>query len=256
MALIKLFSSKTNSSNGNGTVNGLNVKRANSADMFTLDTSTEMRKEINRQSGTLVGINGCGGVVGGGGSETNSRTGCMVTSPMLPCHNINNNSSSNANHPQETIELKFKNKLNHTIRTTYMLVLLSKWFVIFHVPYFVCWAIFHIYVNQPNKTSTSTGDRSSPLLTPHSNMTSSNFISQSQSQSPSSSSSSQSPLYNGLDPNTILTIRGFLNIFEILFLFNYTVHFFLYLFNIPSFKRAHANEVKRFLRKFRFCTKN
>lgn len=210
--------------------------------MFTLDTSTEMRKELNRASGTIGNVGGCG-------SETNSRTGCMVTSPMLACHHHNGNSQQQA----ETIELKFKNKLNHTIRTTYMLVLLSKWFVIFHVPYFVCWAIYHIYVNQPTKTSTTTSDRSSPLLTPHYNMTSSMLSS---SASSSSSSSSSSPFSNDLDPNTILTIRGFLNLFEILFLFNYTVHFFLYLFNIPSFKRAHANEVKRFLRKIGFCIKN
>lgn len=206
-----------------------------------LDTSTDMRQNKPQNSTGTVG-NGAG---------SNGISTCPLLLGMS-CNKQNNN--------QQAIVIKFKNKLNHTIRTTYMLVLLSKWFVIFHVPYFVCWMIYHIYMNKYGGSTDGSGglfgvmtsssnqheSSPSPLMSGVAVTTVDNNLSTNSIQSE-----------NGqLDPNTILTLRAFLNLFEILFLFNYTVHFFLYLFNIPSFKRAHANEVRRFLRKFGLCKKS
>ncbi|CAF0765974.1 unnamed protein product [Brachionus calyciflorus] len=58
----------------------------------------------------------------------------------------NNGSRNNSNNKGP----KFKTKFNHSIRTTYMLVLLSKWFVILHLPYFICWIILHFQIKDLN----------------------------------------------------------------------------------------------------------
>lgn len=240
------------------------MKRTHSTDTLTLDTSTDMRREQPRQhSNNGRSSGGGGGASGnGGGSGAVAGTGNRSTCPMLG--NVQNTISCNPH--EQTLVIKFKNKLNHTIRTTYMLVLLSKWFIIFHVPYFVCWAIYHIYMNKWGQLDALDDQHQSSPPSPLSTAIFSGVTNDVNSSAQTSSSSSFSNFYSQqntitatstsqLDPNTILTLRALVNLFEILFLFNYTVHFFLYLFNIPSFKRAHANEVRRFLRQFGLCAK-
>lgn len=41
-----------------------------------------------------------------------------------------------------------KKSLNQSIRTTYMLVIVSKWFILLHLPYFFCWMVFHLSASQ------------------------------------------------------------------------------------------------------------
>ena len=41
-----------------------------------------------------------------------------------------------------------KKSLNQSIRTTYMLVIVSKWFILLHLPYFLCWMLFHLSSSQ------------------------------------------------------------------------------------------------------------
>ena len=121
-------------------------------------------------------------------------------------------------------DAKYKSKLNHTIRTTYMMVLLSKWFVILHVPYLISWMIYHIYMNKVYKSNNNLR----PVVVVF---------------KLNSTTTIATP---AIDLDTIILLKAFQNLFEILFLFNYSVHFFLYLFNIPSFRRAHSNEINRF----------
>ena len=48
-------------------------------------------------------------------------------------------------------------KPNYSLRTTYMLIILSKWFIILHVPYVICWLMLHIdELNSDYKNSTTT----------------------------------------------------------------------------------------------------
>ncbi|RNA35312.1 G-coupled receptor -like protein [Brachionus plicatilis] len=54
--------------------------------------------------------------------------------------------SSKFKSPSEVFAIK--KSLNQSIRTTYMLVIISKWFILLHLPYFLCWMLFHLSSNQ------------------------------------------------------------------------------------------------------------
>lgn len=127
------------------------------------------------------------------------------------------------------LNTKFKTKFNQSIRTTYMLVLLSKWFVILHLPYFICWILFHLHINQMKKLQEQS----------HVNYS---------YESEANSSFGYSSLLS--DPNNTLLIKGFLNLFEILFLSNYSINFLVYLLNGPLFRKHHS---KIFCKGFEKC---
>lgn len=42
--------------------------------------------------------------------------------------------------------------LNKSIRNTYILVVLSKWFIFLHLPYFICWCLFYLYMKKLNSS--------------------------------------------------------------------------------------------------------
>lgn len=93
-----------------------------------------------------------------------------------------------------------KKALNRSIRTTYMLVIVSKWFILLHLPYFISWLLF--YLNFNNKM-----------------------------------------LQNLDDLNYRVLLRAFLNLFEILFLLNYTINFIIYFVNGPFFRKRHSKKI-------------
>lgn len=107
----------------------------------------------------------------------------------------------------------------YSVKATYMLVLISKWFVILHLPYFVFWIIYHVkkYENESLlmklKTNKSLDDDESEY---------SEYI------------------------MSNLLIRTFMNLFEVLFQSNYAVHFIIYLLNSKLFKRRFKQILSKF----------
>ncbi|CAF1007775.1 unnamed protein product [Brachionus calyciflorus] len=49
---------------------------------------------------------------------------------------------------QEKDASAIKKSLSQSIRTTYMLVIVSKWFILLHLPYFLSWMLFHLSANK------------------------------------------------------------------------------------------------------------
>lgn len=130
---------------------------------------------------------------------------------------------------------KFKTKLNQSIRTTYMLVLISKWFIILHLPYFIFWIFLHYQIKKSNFYLKKLEEFSFSA-----NISSSYELSQAYSQQ---------YIQN---QNLTLLLKGFLNLFEILFLSNYSMHFLLYLINGPLFKKRHSRLVYNMFQHFIF----
>lgn len=109
---------------------------------------------------------------------------------------------------------EFDKKSGHSIRTTYILVLLSKWFILLHLPYFICWCVFHVHMNQIYVA------QNSDLAV---------FVNEQD---------------NRLDViSKTMLLKAFVNIFEILFLFNYSINFLLYLINGPVFRKRFKEVV-------------
>ncbi|CAF1034416.1 unnamed protein product [Brachionus calyciflorus] len=44
-------------------------------------------------------------------------------------------------------DFSYKKYSTNSIRTTYMLVVLSKWYIMLHLPYFICWCLFYLHLN-------------------------------------------------------------------------------------------------------------
>jgi hypothetical protein len=181
----------------------------------------------------------------------------------------------------------YKN-IGHSVRTTYMLVLLSKWFVILHLPYFICWILFHFQMSNPtndfsllrnyssneifidyevllndtfNKSQNINNSFFNELMinkvdhfnstSIHVNRTIQNFINNKNTNHIyyQNNYTFDSSLSNISFLKT-RTLRGLLNIFEILFLFNYSINFILYTINGSMFKRVYK---KAILDKISFC---
>lgn len=109
-------------------------------------------------------------------------------------------------------------KVGFSIRTTYVMILLSKWFVLLHVPYFVTWFVFYIHLNYKSGVNNNSLNESETFLS--------------------------NP------PNRILYLKSFLNFTEILFSFNYSINFLLYLINGPLFRKIYKRMHRNFLEKF------
>lgn len=112
------------------------------------------------------------------------------------------------------ISLRFKTKYNQSILTTYIFVLISKWFIIFHLPYLISWIVYHILM----KSRFQKQDSFNATYSANKLNTSNEFLNY---------------------ENKIVFMKSLMNIFEILYLLNYSINFFLYLFNVPWFKKAH-----------------
>lgn len=113
-------------------------------------------------------------------------------------------------HPQRksTIANESILKLKKSIKTTYMILIVSKWFILLNLPYFVCWCVF--------------------FSTHHS-----------------------------INLSQMLLLRAFVNLFEILFLFSYSINFILYLVNGKFFRKNHSQELFKLVQscafRFTFC---
>lgn len=77
-------------------------------------------------------------------------------------------------------------KETKSVKTAYIIVILSKWFVIFHLPYFVCWLFLHIHMIETS------------------------FLSN---------------IFTIQTENKKFLLKACLNLFEILFSFNYAINF-------------------------------
>ena len=122
-----------------------------------------------------------------------------------------------------------KAKTGRSVRTTYMLVLLSKWFIFLHFPYFICWIILHLHFDIHNKYVKDFVD----------------VVIQNDSVKEN---------YNTLHRwDSIVTktklLRSFVNLFEVLLLFNYSINFILFNLNGPMFRKKHKEIILGFLLK-------
>jgi hypothetical protein len=102
----------------------------------------------------------------------------------------------------DTYQLILKRNLKQSIKTTYMLLIVSKWFILLHLPYFVCWCFYYLHLN--SLVLHSFGEASVE------------------------------------DFNKKLLLKSFLQMFEILFLFNYSINFLLYMLYGPLFRKTHT----------------
>jgi len=120
-------------------------------------------------------------------------------------------------------------KTGRSVRTTYMLVLLSKWFILLHFPYFICWIILHLHFDIHNKYVKDFVD----------------VVIQNDSVKEN---------YNTLNRwDSIVTktklLRSFVNLFEVLLLFNYSINFILFNLNGPMFRKKHKEIIFGFFYK-------
>ena len=180
--------------------------------------------------------------------------------------------------------LNFAKKSGHSVRTTYMLVLISKWFVILHLPYFICWIIFHLHMNEQAQLVQRilAPPTPSPVLESSAYDLQQAFYYMSKSLNGSKLSNRTTPVvqkttlaalhtvndnynynynYNTEDREEKLSyiesrtmlIRGLVNLFEILFLFNYSINFLLYNLNGPLFRKRHKKLLSKYFLKFLTC---
>jgi hypothetical protein len=76
---------------------------------------------------------------------------------VLPLSSIAVTSNQISQQPQQQKSqflFNYSNKQpNYSLRTTYVLIIISKWFIILHCPYFICWLIINIdeFTNKYNK---------------------------------------------------------------------------------------------------------
>ena len=173
---------------------------------------------------------------------------------ILKCNNLNSikldcasnqtlqNKQTNQRNGKD-LDLKKKNG-GHSIRTTYVLVLISKWFVLLHLPYFICWVIFRISMSQQYELFKTIQNEQ------YSNYSSNDTLNDTFSSSEIIYSDYTNEIITKTKIKTNL-IRGFLNIFEVLFLLNYSIHFLLYIVNGPLFRKRFCKKMLNFLRRFK-----
>lgn len=121
----------------------------------------------------------------------------------------------------KSLNSKENKKKGNSIRTTYMLVLLSKWFIFLHVPYLICWILFHLHMNK-----SLFGVENRPQ----------NFTNHLEHEIQSD------------DREKMIFLKSLVNIFEILFLFNYSINFLLYILNGPLFRKRYKKLAWTYLR--------
>ncbi len=110
--------------------------------------------------------------------------------------------------------VNYKKQLANSVRTNYMLVLVSKWFILLHVPYFISWCLLHMQLKHfENMTAESTA--SEDIDAGH---------------------------------TRIILFKALANIFEILFALNYSINFFVYLIHGPLFRKIHSDIISRLLK--------
>jgi hypothetical protein len=139
-------------------------------------------------------------------------------------------------------------KTKHSVKTACLLILLSKWFVILHLPYFVCWLIYHMQL----KTVESESMANFSFLLSNLRYSLSNMSSKSSIQFNKTFTNTQSykiaqkyELFTSIDNRDFKLIRSFLNIFEAFMLFNYSINFILYFFNGSKFRNEFIFIFKR-----------
>ena len=131
-------------------------------------------------------------------------------------------------HQQNQFLFNYSNKPNYSLRTTYVLIIISKWFIILHCPYFICWLIINIdeFTNMYNKYNSNTFSFNASL------------------------SSYTTDVEQHLKIETRKCIlRAFHNLSEVIYITNYAINFLLYTINGKYFrKRFKATILKMFLK--------
>jgi hypothetical protein len=110
--------------------------------------------------------------------------------------------------------VSYKKQLANSVRTNYMLVLVSKWFILLHVPYFISWCFMHVQLKRFESMRVNDAD--------------SDEMDAGQTR--------------------IIMFKAFVNIFEILFSLNYSINFFVYLIHGPLFRKIHADILSHLLK--------
>jgi hypothetical protein len=109
-----------------------------------------------------------------------------------------------------------QNKPNYSLRTTYMLIILSKWFIILHVPYFICWLLINIDEFN-NKVSNST------------------------SYDFTFTSYTLNVEHHLKSETRKCILRAFHNISEVIYIANYAINFLLYSINGKLFRKRYKD---------------
>ena len=210
---------------------------------------------------------------------------------------------NNSKQGQKTPTRVLMNKLNlidlikkggYSIRATYIIVLISKWFILLQVPYFICWAITHLnlyktlqreksesaqsYLNSYLENSMLGSNESVRESGPDHQIISlfykkmfSLFANSSLSTMNSTApqpSLTQYDFFNGTNSSSsnnsshmsslsyiMLWVRGMTNVFEVLYLSSYSINFYLYMLNGPQFRKFFYKILQRQLRPVSKCFK-
>lgn len=138
-----------------------------------------------------------------------SNNTALLANNLTEINTSSKNLLKKKNH-QPTVN--YKKQLANSVRTNYMLVLVSKWFILLHLPYFLSWCVLHMYMRE------------------HLN----------------EYSSDQEILVAEKRQLKIFFWRAMVNLFEILFSLNYSINFFVYLFHGPLFQKLHSDQLVKF----------
>jgi hypothetical protein len=131
-------------------------------------------------------------------------------------------------------------KTKHSIKTTCLLILLSKWFVILHLPYFISWVIYHVQLRTLKHESTKNVSLFLGNVIKHgfSNLSSLSLfeLNKTNMNTQSYQIAQKDYMPTSIGDRDLKLIRSFLNVFEALMLFNYSINFILYIFNGSKFR--------------------
>ena len=108
-------------------------------------------------------------------------------------------------------QTSLRRNLKQSIKTTYMLLIVSKWFILLHFPYFICWCFYYVHMNKLHGRFSS--DPNDIIL------------------------------ISEWDLNKKILLKSLLQFFEILFLFNYSINFLLYFIYGPLFRKTHSKVI-------------
>lgn len=108
---------------------------------------------------------------------------------------------------KNVLSAKRKKYSVNSVRTTYMLVILSKWYIMLHFPYFICWLLLYLHLNKSIFEPTR-------------------FMG-----------------FSLDEIDRMYFLKSLSNFFEVLFLLNYSINFFIYLLVGPIFRRKYSEKI-------------
>jgi len=178
----------------------------------------------------------------------------LKSNPTINIGSVANKTESNISNGiskhKSSVDRISQFKTKHSIKTTCLLILLSKWFVILHLPYFICWLIYHVKLKTIEHESINNVSLliSNVLRRRLSNLSSasSTELNRTNKNTLTYQIALQNyELFTSIGDKDFKFIRSFLNIFEALMLFNYSINFILYIFNGSKFRNEFILFFKR-----------